>query len=95
MSKACGAVLYYLLYKHQIFIILKQLDACAIVHYLGNYLSCPFHTTGCTSSRGYRCSLAVEPPPRWPHFVRVVHTTDGVIHGYMHSAKHPCPSTTV
>ena len=40
---------------------------------------CPFHTTG-GLSRGYRCSLAVEPPPRSPHFIRVIHTTGGVIH---------------
>ena len=36
-----------------------------------------------------------EPPPRSPHFVRVVHTTGGVIRSYTHLAKHPCPSNTV
>ena len=34
-------------------------------------LSCPFNSTG-GMSRGYRCSSAVEPPPRSPHFLRVV-----------------------
>ena len=29
-----------------------------------------------------------------PQFIRVVHTTDGVICSYRHLAKRPCPSTT-
>ena len=35
------------------------------------------------------------PPPRSLHFIRVVHTTGGLICGYNHLAKHTCPSTTV
>ena len=40
-------------------------------------------------SHGYRCSSAPEVPPRSPHFIPVVHTTGGVIHGYMHLASTP------
>ena len=32
-----------------------------------------------------------EQPPRSPHLVRVVHATGGVIHGYKHLVKRPCP----
>ena len=46
-------------------------------------------------SRGYRYSSVAESPPRSPLFIRVVHTTGSVIHGYRHLAKCPCPSTAV
>ena len=36
----------------------------------------PLSTTGGTS-RGEMFHLAAEPPPRSPHFVRVVHTAGG------------------
>ena len=46
-------------------------------------------------TRGYKFYSVEEPPPRSPHFIGVVYTTGGVIHGYRCLAKCPCPSTTI
>ena len=46
-------------------------------------------------SHGYRYSSAAEPPPRSPHFVRVVHTIGGEIGSYRCLVKCPRPSTVI